>query len=304
MINEISDILYEHFGFFPFRRRWGSKFRPHFSFKYSGITWHVDSSRGRNGEVNLITHAHTDHHGQKNIENPFALASKETATILEVCCGKFVGKTFNVGKSVKVKVGDVRVKVKTYPTHHILGASAFLLGDILITGDIKAYTDLPKCKVLVTEATYGSPEYIFEDEIDKLVNVDEATLGAYPIGKSQRAAQILLNAGREVCVEGRAGEICRKLGIDISDSGDVVLTTPRELKYKTGNRYVLTAQKFYRFPRIVVSDHLDYTGLIETVEHCNPEFVFFYHGKPSEKLIHDVEEMGCHVILLDDLSVS
>ncbi len=293
----------EFFGFFPFRRRWGAKLRPHFSFRYSGVVWHVDSSRGKAGEVNIITHAHTDHYGQRNVSNPHAVASDETARILEVCCGEFRGKIFEVGEKLRIKTREGLVKVRTYPTHHMHGSSAFMFGDILITGDVKNYSDLPKCKVLVTEATYGSPEFTFEDEVDKLVKVGNAVLGAYPIGKSQRAAKILLDAGYEVCVEGKAGRICRALGIDVSDRGDVTLTSLRELGKYYGRKFVLTAQRFYRFPRIVLSDHLDYNGIIEMVEHCNPECVIFYHGSPSDELINEVKGLGCDVTLLDDLVV-
>ncbi len=304
MNSRIPEIVEElqSFDFYPFRRRWGSGFRPHFSFKYRSVVWHVDSSRGTAGEVNLITHAHTDHYGQRNAKNPFALASEETATILEVCCGGFSGRIFRVGETVRIRKNETKVKVKTYPTHHMHGSAAFMLGDVLITGDVKDYRDLPKCRVLVTEATYGSPEFVFEDEIDKLLSVDRAALGAYPIGKSQKVAQILIDAGKNVSVEGKAEAICRRLGIDVCDSGEVVITSPRELKNKAGRKYVLTAQKFYSFPRIVVSDHVDYRGILEMVEHCDPEYVLFYHGRASEMLVQEVKEMGCEVLTLEDLN--
>ncbi len=293
-----SSDFKEFFDFFPFRRRWGSKLRPHFSFIYSGVTWHVDSSRGKAGEVNIITHAHSDHHGQKNLENFNAVASKETAKILEICSSKdYRGKTFEVGEKLEIK----GVKIKTYPTYHIHGSSAFLFDNgVLITGDVKDYKKLPKCKVLVTEATYGSPEYDFEEEIDKLKRVGNSVLGAYPIGKSQRVAEILIEEGYSVALEGKAKNICKILGIEVEDGGEIKITSPRKLYSYSGKKYVLTAQKFYRVPRIVVSDHLNYTGILDMIEHCKPESVIFYHGKPSKELI---EEIDADITLLQDLDV-
>lgn len=46
-------------------------------------------------------------------------------------------------------------------------------GDVK-TGDVKDYSQLPQCNVLVTEATYGSPKDNFREELEKLV--DEAAL--------------------------------------------------------------------------------------------------------------------------------
>ena len=295
----------EFFGFYPFRRSWGSRLRPHFSFSYSGITFHVDSSKGRAGEINLITHAHTDHYGQRNVRNRFALASVETAKILEACCGEFAGRTFEVGRTIAIKTAEGCVRVRTYPTHHMHGSSAFLFDNgLLITGDVKDYRSLPKCRVLVTEATYGSSCHVFRDEIDRLMRVERGSiLGAYPIGKAQRAAEILGNAGYEVRVEGKGRVVCETLGIEVCERGDVVITSPRELGNHSGRKYVLTAQSFYRYPRIVLSDHLDYEGILRMIEHCDPEHVLFYHGKPGEDLIEEVRGMGYGVSTLDSLDV-
>ncbi len=295
----------EFFGFYPFRRSWGSRLRPHFSFSYSGVTFHVDSSKGRAGEINLITHAHTDHYGQRNVRNRFALASVETAKILEACCGEFAGRTFEVGRTIAIKTAEGCVRVRTYPTHHMHGSSAFFFDNgLLITGDVKDYRSLPKCRVLVTEATYGSSCHVFRDEIDRLMCVERGSiLGAYPIGKAQRAAEILGNAGYEVRVEGKGRVVCETLGIEVCERGDVVITSPRELGNHSGRKYVLTAQNFYRYPRIVLSDHLDYEGILRMIEHCDPEHVLFYHGKPGEDLIEEVRGMGYGVSTLDSLDV-
>lgn len=263
---------------------------------------HIDSSSGAYGH-NLITHAHTDHYGQNNMNNPRAVASYQTASILESTTHRdFSGICFQVGDKIDLD----GLKIDTYPTKHIPGSCAFLVNSssrVLVTGDVKDYSQLPQCDVLVTEATYGSPRDLFQEELEKLV--DEAvksTYGVYPIGKAQRVTRILNEAGYRVTAEEKIARICSSLGIKCNqnDDGDVNLVSPRRLNEVDGKKFMLTAQRFY-YPRIVISDHLDYGGIKDMVEHCNPEQVVFYHGKPSENLVQEIEDMGKGATLLPQL---
>jgi putative mRNA 3-end processing factor len=303
-----SLFFLESYGFLPFRRKSKRGSKPHLTLRFNAgnITdIHIDSYRGYEQEnykyFNLITHAHSDHYGQNNMSNPFSLASIETADILSAISGKrFQGDIFSVGETFRL--GDF--KVKTYSTDHMFGSTAFLIkGEcrILVTGDVKDYRKLPECDVLITEATYGNPDFIFEEEIDRLIEcARNSTFGVYPVGKAQRTARILLENGFEVAGEERISELCRLFDIDVVEKGDVKLVSPRNLYSYKGNRYVLTAQKFYRFPRIVVSDHLDFNGILSMIEHCNPEHIIFYHGKPSENLIEQIDR---DVSVLNELDV-
>ncbi|MEM0088772.1 MAG: MBL fold metallo-hydrolase [Archaeoglobaceae archaeon] len=286
-----------NFGFLPYRRTCGNKCKPHFSIRFSDLDFHIDSSPG-NG-FNLITHAHSDHYGQKNLENPNAIASDETARILETVTEKrFSGIRFKVGETIKI----ADLKIKTFPTFHIHGSSAFYFPKLklLITGDVKSWKKLPKCKVLITEATYSHPSNVFEEEIELLLEKAEEgnNLGAYPIGKAQRVAKILSNEGIEFCAEEKIANICRALDIEIGEEGAKLLS-PSKLK----NGYILTAQKYYRLPRIVISDHLDYRGLLKMIEHCKPEHVIFYHGRVSKAMIEKLREMDITASTLDEIDV-
>jgi putative mRNA 3-end processing factor len=53
----------------------------------------------------------------------------------------------------------------------------------------------------------------------------------------------------------------------------------------------------------VISDHLDFRGLLEMIDHCSPEHVIFYHGKPSKELIEVVGEDVSDVSVLSDLDI-
>ncbi|MCS7130425.1 MAG: MBL fold metallo-hydrolase [Archaeoglobaceae archaeon] len=283
----------ERFGFLAYRK----KSCPHLSLRIKGIDLHIDSKPIEG--FNLITHAHSDHYGQRNLNNQRAFASVETAKILKAITGKdFEGKTFRIGDSFRL--GEL--KVETYPTKHIHGATAFYIrdADLLITGDVKQWRELPKCRVLITEATYGHPSFVFEDEIEKLLSVAEkkVCLGAYPVGKAQRIAEILGKEGYEFTAEDNIKRICSALGIEVGDSGSKIVS-PRNLK----EGYILTAQRSYKAPRIVISDHIDYRGIIAMVEHCKAEHVIFYHGKASESLKKELAEMGVSCSTLKDLDL-
>jgi len=289
----------EKYGFIPHRRRGKRGFKPHLSLRFRSTILHVDSYAGEG--YNLISHAHSDHYGHCNIRNRSAIASIETAKILEAVTGKkFVGKTFMIGETLKLDL----LKIKTYPTQHMDGASAFLIKErsrVLVTGDVKDYKHLPKCDVLVTEATYGQPDYVFEDEIDRLLQeAQNSTFGVYPIGKAQRVARILIKNGFSVKAESKIRKVCAQLGIEVKGDG-VELVPTRDIWKKSGRKFVLTAQKFYRIPRITISDHLDYEGIIRMVEHCNPEHVIFYHGNPTKELLEDLRGLGYSVSTLKDL---
>ncbi len=291
----------ENFGFLPFRRKnKGRGAKPHMTLRFSSsyvVDLHVDSYKGlaKNDEYNkydgyrfynLITHAHSDHYGQHNISNENALASIETARILsEISEKEFSGMTFRIGDKLNLD----GLKIKTYNTKHIFGSTAFLIKTdckILITGDVKDFSSLPKCDVLITEATYGSPDFVFEDEIEKLIdNAENSTFGVYPVGKAQRAAKILTENGYKISASQKISKLCRLFDIDVSEDADVNLVSPRRLVESKGRRYILTAQRFYRWPRIVISDHLDFLGILDMIDHCNPEHVIFYHGRPTEALL-------------------
>jgi len=283
-----------------YRRRYGRGCRPHLSLCIEGQHYHIDSSPAGYG-INLITHAHTDHYGHKNMDNRKAVASRETAAILEAYTGrKFSGAVFEIGS--RIRIGDIRIK--TIPTFHMHGATAFYFkdADVLVSGDVKDYSKLPKCRVLVTEATYGHPSHVFEEEIDRLLKLasSKPVFGAYPIGKAQRVAKILVEEGFGFSAEKHVERICNAVGLKSTDGP--LIASPANL-HRYGGGYVLTAQRFYRWPRITLSDHLDYRGIIEMIINCDPDEVIFYHGKPSRKLLEElkIERIACRT--LSDIEV-
>ena len=284
----------DSFGILVFRRK-RADFLPHLTIRIGEIDFHVDSYPGRG--FNLITHAHSDHFGLRNVLNFKAVASEETAKILSIISGKrFRGKTFKIGERIELN----GVKIETYGTSHIIGSSAFYFKDydVLVTGDVKSYEDLPKCSLLITEATYANTSYVFEDEIDVLLDKakEGATFGAYPVGKAQRVGKILEEEGIGFKASGIIARIAKAFGLN--PEGEVKIVPAKEVRKYDG--YYLSAQKFYR-KRITISDHLDCRGLFEMIEHCEPEHIIFYHGRPSKNFERELAERGYRFSTLDEL---
>jgi putative mRNA 3-end processing factor len=72
---------------------------------------------------------------------------------------------------------------------------------VLVTGDVKDFSGLPKCDLLITEATYGDPYdpgCIFRDDLDSFeaaLTHKRVAFGAYAFGKAQRAVSMARQFG-------------------------------------------------------------------------------------------------------------
>jgi putative mRNA 3-end processing factor len=146
----------------------------------------------------MISHAHTDH---------LPTSFRHNSVICSPITRDFV--KVRRGKELEI-CSDHRVKM--LDAGHIAGSSMFLLKgekDVLYTGDYctrdKHQTKAAKphkCDVLITEATYGKPHYVFPDH-DEIMSIirdwlqdisrrgGSAVLFAYPLGKSQELAAAL-----------------------------------------------------------------------------------------------------------------
>lgn len=144
--------------------------------------------------VNFVSHAHTDHLPSKN--GGTILSSIETNEIANLRGFRMENHVQSIDDFTLVDSG------------HILGAKGLLFDDIFYTGDIctrnrgflKCAT-IPKCKTLITECTFGLPEFVFPklEEIQKQVNelISElygkgipVILLGYQLGKAQTITQL------------------------------------------------------------------------------------------------------------------
>jgi len=154
----------------------------------------LDPKNADSSGINFVSHAHMDHLPTKN--GGLILSSIETNKIANL-------RGFKMENYVE-KLDDYRL----IDSGHILGSKGLLFEDIFYTGDICTRdrgflygAKIPKCKTLITECTFGLPEFVFPkiDEIKKNVNeiISElyskgipVILMGYQLGKAQTITQL------------------------------------------------------------------------------------------------------------------
>jgi putative mRNA 3-end processing factor len=191
--------------------------------------------------------------------------------------------------------------------------------------------ELARCNLFITEATFGLPVFRHEPdgrEIGRLLaavaaNQDRTILlGAYGLGKAQRLIALLRRAGYEqpIYLHGAMAALCRlyeDLGVPLGETrlvadagkaslaGEIVLCPPSALKDRWSRRLAdpITAfasgwmrvrgrarQRGVELP-LVVSDHVDWPELIQTIHETGAEEIWVTHGR-EEALVRQIELMG------------
>ena len=149
--------------------------------------------------INFVSHAHSDHLPSKN--GGTILTSIETNEIAGLRGFRMENHIQNIDDFSLIDSG------------HILGAKGLLFDDIFYTGDICTRNrgflkgaEIPKCKILITESTFGLPEFIFPRIEDILKQVNElistlygkgipVILMGYQLGKAQTITQLFNHWG-------------------------------------------------------------------------------------------------------------
>ena len=184
-----------------------------FLLKYGDVRLALDT--GIKGETTLLSHSHADHiGGLKNASH--IIATSGTIDTL-VARGNSYSKNITL-----IKIGDtfgqIGVNITAHNAGHVLGSTMFHLEfddglTILYTGDFnnvdsfvhKAAKPI-EADVLITEATYGQPEWVFPERkgvYDNILDtattiIDEGRIplfSAYSLGKSQEAIALLQSGG-------------------------------------------------------------------------------------------------------------
>ncbi len=311
-------------GVLPIRNRTKRGFKPHASLVFNSekrLTFAIDTTNSSLSDAYLITHAHSDHHGKSAMLSGKAVCSVETAKALEILYyRKYAGRTFKIGETVDI----CGVDVKTYPTHHTIGSTAFYWQNevgarILVTGDVKDAKDLPKCDVLVTEANYGDyedPRCHFNDDYEafkEAVETGNVAFGAYVFGKAQRAVRLLRDAGYSGEIGMNAVALALTEGlmqnagklVDLEGDCCIRIAAPSEIPaIQAARKYILTARHDYDYPSINISDHMDVNGLISMVQKCAPKAVIVYHpgGHRPLKLAAHLNKMGIYALALQQIN--
>ncbi|MGB6462967.1 MAG: MBL fold metallo-hydrolase [Nitrosotalea sp.] len=143
----------------------------------NGAKIHLDPKKGADNGITFVSHAHIDHLHRQN--GGLVLTSQQTSEIAKLR-----------GYSIENYLEEYE-DFSLIDAGHILGAKGLLFGDgIFYTGDIstrkRAFmkgANVPKCKVLITECTFGMPEYVFPQVEDTVKRVNEIISDLYSRGK-------------------------------------------------------------------------------------------------------------------------
>ena len=161
--------------------------------RHGGSTILLDPKRTI-GDVNFVSHAHKDH--LPSSAGGVVLASENTARLAAL-------RGHDLGDCVRHADG-----LTMYDSGHILGSTGLLAGDVFYTGDICTRdrgflkgARVPRCRTLVTECTFGLPEFRFPPLSEVRSRVDElvamlysrgvpVVLMGYELGKAQTLSQM------------------------------------------------------------------------------------------------------------------
>lgn len=190
---------------------------------YGVVSYALDPKGPSRADYTFVSHAHMDH-VQRPDPRTKVLASKETRMLAQA-------RGLDLGRTTESVEG-----VRLLDSGHILGARAICIGDeLLYTGDAagrdRAFLGrcrTKKARILITESTFGKPEYVFPPlaEIVRKVNSTIGTLFdrgrpvvlmGYALGKSQVLSH-LFSSWSPFYVHARVAEInevYRSCGIDL-----------------------------------------------------------------------------------------
>jgi putative mRNA 3-end processing factor len=289
----------------------------------------LDPKHGTENAVSFVSHAHLDHlHNQRG--RGILIASKPTTEIAKLR-----------GYSIENYVEEYE-NFSMIDAGHILGAKGLLFDDVFYTGDISTRDRgfmkgaiTPKCKTLITECTFGIPEFIFPSISETVKKVNEiisdlygkgkpVILLGYELGKAQVLAYLFSNwqPYYHDSVK-KVNDLYRQFGIHLYDSlGHTQAESQGLLEKKpwlmiapnmnNKNSFLKHMKSKYdaitiafsgwaqssrfSFARghdysIPLSDHCDYSELINLVKRCKPEKIYTVHGFVDE-FAADMVKMG------------
>ena len=145
------------------------------TYKNSNTSVYLDPKTVQNEGINFVSHAHIDH--LPNGGSGKIITSKETSEIAKIRGFAFDSQS---------ELDDFSL----IDTGHILGSKGLLFDDVFYTGDITLRdrgflkgAKVPKCKTLITECTFGLPEFIFPTINQIIEQVNEIIADLYSNGR-------------------------------------------------------------------------------------------------------------------------
>ncbi len=182
------------------------------------------------GATTLLSHSHTDHIGRLDRADQ-VIGTKGTFDTYSARGGKLPANRIVVEYQQMTFLEGVNITAIN--AGHVLGSTMFLIEfeaglRALFTGDFNVVDSIVherahpvKADVLITEATYGSPSWIFPSRIETHENIVKAAanslaegvnplFNAYSLGKAQEVIALLQDRGISVVSGNRSiDEVCK-----------------------------------------------------------------------------------------------
>lgn len=268
--------------------------------------------------LGLISHAHTDH----TARHKKIICTPETALLLGLRWKRLTVRALPYRQTLTHE----DYKITLFPAGHILGSAMILVEHkgtrVLYTGDFRTTKGplLPgarpvHCDILVTEATFGRPEYKFPTlaRVTKMIHafVDAArasgntpVLTGYATGKAQELVAILKEYRETIWVHPKIAATCdiyRKAGIELPDvkipsagapKGSLVVMPPNFARTEWRERLTRPRVCFCTGwaidgraagwnacdQMIPLSDHADCESLIKFATATGAQTIYVTHG--------------------------
>lgn len=287
----------------------------------------VLDARSSDGEINFVSHAHSDHSPQKDSK---VICSELTAKL----CQERTGKEF---------ITDSHNSIEMHKSGHIIGSRAGLIKgdeDVLYTGDVSTQDRLyldgfqpVKADILIVESTYGIPAYTLPDQMQVVKQIKEwlesvegpLFLFGYSLGRAQKINYIVQEfEEKEILVHEAVANMNRviekesnlefryKSYTDNKESidEDTVVILPSRCSrsdwveklvkktdgVKAGFSGWAAHESFKHrgnYDRtFALSDHCGFEDLVKLVKQVNPEKVYTHHGFDEDFASYLRRELG------------
>ncbi len=285
----------------------------------------LDPSRPKPGAV-FVSHAHSDHMAR----HTEVVLTAPTADLMRLRLGgQRTEHRLDYGQTKSFRQGEIPFQLTLLPAGHILGSSmAYIQAgsqSLLYTGDFKLRPgfscepcQLRQADVLVTETTFGRPQYVLPPQETIWAELLAFCQGAlsedvtpvlmtYSLGKTQEVLAGLADSGLSFALHEQAyrmTQVCESYGVSFapyeafdplfardkvliwppSAMKSALLTELPRLRKAAITGWAMDASCKFRYradAAFALSDHADFPDLLEAVGRVQPKQVWTLHGSAA-----------------------